>query len=84
MQLSLSGRNALVTGASSGLGPFIVKALDASGANVVLQYHGNQAGAEAIAADCSNNTAVLQADMGDTDSVDKLFTDAVAAVPEQS
>lgn len=82
MQLSLSGKNALVTGASSGLGPFIVKALDASGANVVLQYHGNQAGAETIASDCANKTAVLQADMGEANSVDKLFADAIAAMGE--
>ncbi len=84
MQLSLAGRNALVTGASSGLGPFIVHALDAAGANVALHYHSNQAGAESVAAACSNRTAVLQADMGDPDSVDKLFQDAAAALGEMT
>ncbi len=35
---ALVGMNALVTGASSGLGPHICKALDAAGARVAIVY----------------------------------------------
>ena len=37
--LSLAGCNALVTGASSGLGTFLAEALDAAGASVAIHYH---------------------------------------------
>lgn len=80
MQISLAGKNALVTGASSGLGPFIVQALDEAGANIALHYHGNKTGAETVAAACSNKSAIIQADLGDTHSVDQLFDDARAAL----
>lgn len=80
MQISLDGRNALVTGASSGLGPFIVQALDEAGANIALHYHGNKSGAETVAAACSNKTEIIQADLGDTDSVDQLFVKARATL----
>jgi len=80
MQISLAGRNALVTGASSGLGPFIVQALDEAGANIALHYHGNKAGAETVAGGCSNRTAIIQADLGDAGSVDQLFNNAAAAL----
>lgn len=82
MHLSLSGRNALVTGASSGLGPFIARALDSSGANVALHYHSNKAGAEEVAASLSNKSVTLQADLGDPACVDNLFTQALNELGE--
>src|SRR2546429_353868 len=47
--LSLSGRVALVTGASSGIGRAIALAYAAAGADVGLTYRGNRPGAEETA-----------------------------------
>ena len=46
----LAGRVAVVTGAGTGIGVGIVEALAEAGASVVAAYHGNAAGAEALAA----------------------------------
>ena len=80
MHLSLSNRNALVTGASSGLGSFIAKALDAAGASLAIHYHGNQAGAEEVAGHCQNRTAVIRADLGKASEAERLFTEATEAL----
>ncbi len=41
----LTGQNAIVTGASSGIGAAIAQGLGYSGANVVVNYSGNPEGA---------------------------------------
>jgi len=48
---ALRGQTALVTGASSGIGAGIALALGAAGAAVVVNYAGNAAGAERVAAE---------------------------------
>ena len=78
--LSLSGLNALVTGASSGLGPAIAARLDAAGASVCIHYHRNQAGADELAATLGNATATVQADLGSTSDVRRLFREATGAL----
>lgn len=47
--LDLSGRTAIVTGASGGIGAGIARRFAEAGANVVCHYRGNKAGAEALA-----------------------------------
>jgi 3-oxoacyl-[acyl-carrier protein] reductase len=47
----LSGRVVLVTGASRGIGRAIALELGRAGADVVVHYHTNRAGAEAVAAE---------------------------------
>lgn len=71
--LSLNGKRALVTGASSGLGPIIATALDAAGASVGIHYHQNLEGAESLAATLTNPTTLLQADLSQSESVASLF-----------
>ena len=71
--LSLDGKRALVTGASSGLGPIIAPALDAAGASVGIHYHQNLEGAESLAATLTNPTTLLQADLSQSESVASLF-----------
>lgn len=76
VSLSIAGANALVTGASSGLGPFIARKLDEAGARVAIHYHQNRDGAEALASSLNNPAEVIQADLGDLDQVRALFRSA--------
>lgn len=69
--MDFSGKVALVTGSSSGIGAAIARELAAGGASVAINYRGNQAGAEAVAADIRNaggTCAVFQADVSDFDA----------------
>jgi NAD(P)-dependent dehydrogenase (short-subunit alcohol dehydrogenase family) len=78
--LSLDGCNALVTGASSGLGTFLAEALDAAGASVAVHYHDNKRGAEELASRLSNPSVVIQAKLGDLEDVRLLFKKASEAL----
>jgi 3-oxoacyl-[acyl-carrier protein] reductase len=74
----LSGKTALVTGASGGIGGAIAKALHAQGASVVLS--GTRAEAlEAVKAELGARAFVATCNLGDKDSVDGLIKAAEAA-----
>lgn len=72
----LSGKTALVTGASGGIGAAIAKALHAQGAVVVL--HGTRAQKlEALKTELGDRAHVVTANLGDREAVVGLFDAAV-------
>lgn len=66
--MDFSGRTALVTGSSSGIGAAIVKEFAAHGAKVAIHYRGNSAGANTVAEAirlAGGECALYQADVSD-------------------
>jgi 3-oxoacyl-[acyl-carrier protein] reductase len=75
LNIDLSNRTALVTGATGELGRVMVRTLARAGADVAIHYHSNRDKAEALAAECQTmgrNTAVLQADITSKDSIEAM------------
>src|SRR5216110_1554473 len=73
--LSLDGKVAVVTGASSGIGRAIALAYAAAGADVALTYRGNRSGAEETAEQAraaGRRAESLQADLAEGRDIDAL------------
>ena len=69
--MNLTGRSALVTGASRGIGRAIAVALAKNGADVAINYSGNEAAAketESLCAEYGVKTLVIKADVSDAES----------------
>ena len=79
MMFDLTGKAALVTGASGGIGGAIAKALHAQGATVALSGTRREA-LEKAAAELGARTHVLPCDLGDPAATDALAKDAEAAM----
>ncbi len=71
---SLEGKNALVTGASRGIGRAIAVELAQAGAAVVIGYRTGKDEAEALAVDIGGRA--VQADVSDADDVRRLVEEA--------
>src|SRR5437762_11396882 len=75
----LTGKVAVVTGASKGIGAGIAKGLAAEGAAVVINYASSKDGAERVVADIKakgGKAIAVQGDVAKAVDVEKLFAEA--------
>lgn len=82
MSKPLSGKTALVTGASRGIGRSIALALAEAGANVAVNYAGSEAAAAEVAEQIRAKgveAITIQANVGRADEADRLIKDVIDA-----
>jgi len=78
--VNLTGKTAIVTGASRGIGATIAIKLAEAGANVVINYNGSKLKAEEVAKkieSINGKTIIIQADVSKIAEAEKLFDNAV-------
>jgi len=79
---SLTGKVAIVTGASKGIGAGIAKALCVEGASVVVNYASSREGADRALAEMADNgcnAIAIQADVSEPADVKRLFVETKKA-----
>jgi 3-oxoacyl-[acyl-carrier protein] reductase len=77
INLPLTGRVAIVTGSSRGMGRAMAVAFAANGANVVINYRERQDDADDVAEEVRSlgrQATVVQADVSQSDDVDRLVS----------
>lgn len=83
LQIDLSGKIALLTGASGQLGRVMARTLAVSGADLILHYHRDEAGAKRVAGDvvaAGRRALVVQGDVGSEPSVHAMAAAARAGL----
>ncbi|MCU1278119.1 MAG: hypothetical protein JWM53_1665 [bacterium] len=78
----LSGKTAIVTGASKGIGAAIARALGAAGASVVVNYSSSKEGADLVVADIvkkDGKAVAIHADVSKSADVRRLFAESKRA-----
>jgi len=76
----LDGKNAIVTGASKGIGASVAIALAEAGANVAINYRGSEDAANDVAERCRSfgvRTRLAQADVGAQADVERIVQETV-------
>lgn len=84
MTLPLSGKTALITGASTGIGRGIALELARCGANIVVDHLSDPEGAATLVAEIEalgRKAVAVQADVSVAADVDRMFAEATAAFP---
>lgn len=79
MQIDLSGRTILVTGASRGIGRAIAEGCAEAGATVAVHYHQNRDAAEALAETLEHKAQAFQADLTNPHAAQRLWDETVEA-----
>ncbi len=80
MKFNLSGKVAVVTGSSRGIGATIAKTLAAQGAKVVVNHRNSAEGAEEVAAAIradGGEATVIQADVSDSNEAQRLIKETI-------
>jgi 3-oxoacyl-[acyl-carrier protein] reductase len=79
---NLTGKVAIVTGASKGIGTGIARALGAAGASVVVNYATSKDGAERVVGEITGvggTASAVQGDMSKAADVRRLFAETIGA-----
>jgi 3-oxoacyl-[acyl-carrier protein] reductase len=79
MDAGLRDRVFLITGAAGGIGVATARAFASEGSRLVLHYHRNRAGAEALAKELPVSSLLVQADVGSEADIDRMYAEALAA-----
>lgn len=82
MKLDLTGKTALVTGASRGIGRAIAQTLAAAGANVVVNYLSNEKAAQEVVGqitEAGGKAVAIQADVSQAGDVERLVKGTIDA-----
>ena len=77
--MNLNGKAALVTGGGRGIGRAICLELARQGANLIINYAGNQEAAAETAAACGRlgaEAVIVQADVADAEECARMFGEA--------